>query len=102
MLTVVLEVLLAVVAAWHLAFGSVRTVASSWKFFYECVCSVWWPDSWKCTSYRCGHGSVEVYTYPCLGSFTYHRGCLVVRNIGGVLPVPTVVVTVLGSVPAVV
>ena len=65
-----------------------RTVASSWKFSYECVCSVWWPDiSWnrKCTSYRCGHGSVEVYTYPCLGSFTYHRGRLVVRNIGGVL-----------------
>ena len=69
----------------RLAFGSVPAVASSWKFSYDSICSIWWPDSWKCTSDCCGHGSVEVYTYPCLGSFTYHRGRLVVIKFGGVI-----------------
>ena len=38
----------------------------------------------------------------CIPTLVLGRGRLVVRNIGGVIPVPTVVVMVLGSVPAVV
>ena len=38
----------------------------------------------------------------CIPTLVLGRGRLVVRNIGGVIPVPTVVVMVLGSVLAVV